>query len=287
MLRSLNSGVNGMKAFQTRMDVIGNNIANSNTTGFKSDRASFQDSFNQTLRSGNPGSSVASGAASIQVGSGVSVAAIETRHTQGSYASTGQTTDLAIHGEGFFIVKDAIANEEYATRAGNFRIDSQGYLTTSNGFRVQGFSDAALSTPGDIRIDATGGPAGTPANGKVTSLGIDDAGIIHIKIDGGPSFERGQILLQKFTDAQQLTKRGGNLFGNLDKAGPLGGATATAGAPNSPGLGLIRSEQLEGSNVDLAEEFTGLITGQRGFQASARVITTSDDLLQEIVNLKR
>lgn len=287
MLRSLNTGVNGMKAFQARMDVIGNNIANSNTTGFKSDRASFADSFNQTLQPGNPGSSISAGTSPVQVGSGVSLAAVETRFNQGTSTQTGRATDMAIHGNGFFVVKDPIGSAEYATRAGNFNLDTNGYLVTTNGLRVQGYSDAALSTRGDIQINTTGAPATAATGASFAGFSIDDAGVVHVQLDDGTTFQRGQVLLQRFTDPQQLTKAGGNLFADMDKAGPLGGATPTSAAPGTSGLGSIQSGQLEGSNVDLAEEFTGLITGQRGFQASARLITTSDDLLQEVVNLKR
>lgn len=278
-----------MKAFQSRMDVIGNNIANSNTTGFKSDRTSFGDAFSQTLREASPGDGIRSGNTSLQVGSGVSLTAISTRHIQGALSQTGVTTDLAISGEGFFTVRDSASGREFATRAGDFRVDTSGYLVTTSGLRVQGFSDAAKTTRGDIQVNATGAPAGTDPTAGVAAFSFDNAGALHVRLNDstGTEFVRAQVLLQSFIDPQQLKKEGVNLYSNIAGAGPLGGATPTSAAAGSAGLGSIEAGALELSNVDLAEEFTGLITGQRGFQASARLITTSDEMLQEVINLKR
>ena len=109
-----------MKAFQNRMDVIGNNIANSNTTGFKHDRTAFSDSFNQTLSHASPGNSASAGTAAIQIGSGVALTAVKTNYSQAALSRTGVPTDLAVSGEGFFMVRDAVTNLQYATRAGDF-----------------------------------------------------------------------------------------------------------------------------------------------------------------------
>lgn len=283
MLRSLNSGVSGLRQFQSEMDVIGNNIANSNTVGFKSARADFADALSQTLQAPSSGD----GTVGMQVGSGVAISAIRNLFGQGTPTRTGVQTDLAVAGEGFFVVKDAGNGQEYATRAGDFRVNENGYLVTNTGLRVQGFSDAALTTRGDILIDGTGRPATSNPAATVLGFGIDQNGKVTVRLSDNTEFVRGQILLQSFQNPQALLKEGNSLYSNIAGAGPLGGATPQAAAAGTSGLGKIQSGMLELSNVDLTNEFANLITTQRGFQASARVITTSDELLQELVNLKR
>jgi flagellar hook protein FlgE len=277
MLRSLNSGVSGLAQFQEQLDVIGNNIANVNTTGFKSARTEFADSFSQTLRGAQ------NGAASVQVGSGVATTAIRNLYTQGAVEQTGNDTDLAISGAGFFVVQDKLTTSNYATRSGEFRLDDQGYLVTANGYRVQGFSDAGLATRGDIKIDATGAPATATAGAAYQSFSIGGDGKITVRLDDGTSFTRGQVLLQNFSNPQSLTKAGNNLYTWTGAAGPL----ASSAAPNTQGCGAIQAQSIELSNVDLTQEFARLITTQRAFQANARIVTTSDDLMQETINMKR
>lgn len=288
MLRSLTSAISGLQNFQERMDVIGNNIANVNTTGFKSARTDFTDSFSQTLRTSSAGSGTSSGVSAMQVGSGVITGAIKNLYTQGALARTGVQTDLAITGSGFFVVRDTVSDTQLVTRAGDFRLDENGYLITNNGQRVQGYSDAALASIGDILIDTTGMPATSDPASGIVSYSIDNEGKINVNLSDGTQFVRGQILLQNFSDPQALVKEGNNLFSGIGAAGPLGGPTApTPAAPGTSGLGTIQAGALELSNVDLANEFSGMITAQRAFQATARVITTSDEMLQELVNLKR
>jgi flagellar hook protein FlgE len=272
MVRSLNSGVSGIQSFQGKLDVIGNNIANSNTLGFKSGRADFEDSFSQSLSGGTT---------NYQVGSGVSTATVKSLFMQGTLSRTLVPTDVAIEGDGFFIVRDPISGNNFATRAGAFDIDSQGYLVTSDGFRVQGYQDATLTTRGDIRIDDSGKPADN--TGVFQRFNIDTDGRVKVVLSNGTSFDRGQILLQRFQNPNALVKEGNNLFSSMD----LAGALAQSESPRTNGLGQIKSGHLEMSNVDIANEFTSMITTQRGFQASARIITTSDEMLQEVVNLKR
>ncbi len=288
MIRSLYSGVSGIQNFQQEMDVIGNNIANVNTTGFKSGRVDFADAFSQTLRGSTGASGTSSGVAAIQIGSGVTTSAIRTIYTQGGLIGTGVQTDLGVSGEGFFIVRDPVNAAEFATRAGNFRLDANGYLTNDIGLHVQGFSDGTLSARGDIKIDATGRPAAADPTATFSSFTIDREGVIKVRLSDGSEYTRGQILMQRFSDPQALIKEGLNLYSGIGAAGPLGGAAApTPAAPGTNGLGRIESGALELSNVDLANEFTKMITAQRAFQSSARVITTSDEMLQELVNLKR
>jgi len=288
MLRSLSSGVSGIQAFQEEMDVISNNIANVNTTGFKSSRVDFADAFSETLRGSSGASGLSSDIPAMQIGAGVSPSGVTGNYGSGNLASTGFSTDMAVDGEGFFMVRDPITSVQFATRAGDFRLDSNGFLTTNSGLRVQGYSDSGLSTLGDIQIDGTGRPASFDPSATYASWSIDTQGVIKVRLSNGSEYARGQILLQRFTDPQALMKEGMNLYSGIGAAGPLGGASApTAAAPETNGLGKIQSHALEASNVDLANEFANMITAQRAFQANAKVVTTSDEMLQELVNLKR
>lgn len=283
-----------MQQFQQRLDVIGNNISNVNTSGYKTARVDFEDAFSQTVQAASPASGNASAVAGIQIGSGVSTGAIRNQFTQGALSRTGVQTDLAVSGNGFFIVRDPVGGSEYATRSGDFRLDENGYLITNRGFRVQGFTDAVtdpaqLITRGDIQINMGTPPTSLvpPAdpNATITSYDINLEGVVTVRLSDGSQYTRGQILMQNFLDPQALMKEGGNLYSGLDNAGPVGAAGPVA--PATAGLGRIQSGALELSNVDLASEFSSMITTQRAFQASARIITTSDEILQELVNLKR
>ena len=140
MLLSLDSGVSALDQFQQELNVVGNNIANVNTVGFKSAQVNFADALSQTLGTNSAGS--------MQVGTGVMTAAIINQFTQGSITSTGVQTDMAVNGNGFFLVKDPSTGASYVTRDGEFTVDTSGYLVTSNGMRVQGYSDAGLTTTG-------------------------------------------------------------------------------------------------------------------------------------------
>jgi flagellar hook protein FlgE len=285
MLRSLDSAVSGLQQFQNELDVIGNNIANANTVGFKSARVDFEDTFSQTLQVASANSSGGGGGAvaNMQIGSGVTTGAITNSFAEGALTSTNVQTDLAINGDGFFEVRDSSSGEQYATRAGDFKVDSSGYLVSNNGYRVQGFSDAGLATRGDIKIDITGAPSGASPTATVKDFSVGNDGKINLTLSDGTTFVRGQVLLQNFSNPQALLKRGSNLYSGMSAAGPL----AQSAAPSSSGLGELKSSMLEQSNVDLTVEFTNLITTQRAFQANARVVTTSDEVLQELVGLKR
>lgn len=271
MLRSLNTAVSGLQEFQQDIDVIGNNIANVNTTGYKDSRTHFEDTFSQVLGS------------DLQVGTGVLTAAISSNFTQGTVNTTGIGTDLAVSGQGFFVVHNPVQNAQFLTRAGDFHVDANGYLVTNDGLRVQGYSDSGLATIGDIQIDATGAPATAAAGATLSSFSIDQVGKINVTLSDGTQFVRGQVLLQNLRNPGALVKQGENLY----SAGPDTGPLSQPAPSQTNGLGLIQAGALEMSNVDLTSEMASLITAQRAFQANARIITTSDELLQEVVNLKR
>jgi flagellar hook protein FlgE len=227
----------------------------------------------------------------MQVGSGVITSSVKNIFTQGALNRTGVGTDMAIDGDGFFVVRDPVSQTEYVTRAGDFRLDNNGYLVTNKGLRVQGFnaaSNSAGAAQGDIQINVGGfAPSTSTPGATMTTFAIAEDGTINVHLNDGSIFMRAQLLLQRFSDPQALLKEGDNLYSGIAAAGPLGGSTPLAGQPGTSGLGGIASSALELSNVDLANEFANLIATQRGFQASARIITTSDEILQELVNLKR
>ncbi|MDH6237271.1 flagellar hook protein FlgE [Cryobacterium sp. CG_9.6] len=392
MLRSLYSGISGLRAHQAMLDVTGNNIANVNTTAFKASAAQFQDTLSQmTQAAGGPQATVG-GTNPAQVGLGVQVAGISTNFAQGSAQSTGRATDIMISGDGFFVTQ--LGNETLYTRAGAFDFDAQGRLVSPDGAIVQGWnavngvigtggatgniqlpvaatspaqatanasvtgnlpSDAAVGTSliRDIEVfdgsgtastislkfvkEATGswtasdanGAAGaatasltfedgvmTPAGGALTVGGINVslaaiqgfAGLTTVAFSAQDGKAAGT--LESFTLGADGTLSG--LFSNgeqeaigrislatfvnpggLEKAGGSGyratfnSGVAALGTAGTGGLGSLQAGSLEMSNVDLSQEFTNLIVAQRGFQANARIITTSDEVLQELTNLKR
>lgn len=276
MLLSLDSGVSALDQFQQDLNVIGNNIANVDTVGFKSANMQFADALSQTLGANSAGVE--------QIGTGVVTSSITDAFTQGSITSTGVPSNLAIDGNGFFVVQDPSSGEQYVTRDGNFTVNSQGYLVTSTGMYVQGYtsSGGTLGTStGSIQISSASAPAGHTTS-AVQSYTIGSNGDVNILLADGTQYTGGQILLQNFTSPTQLTSVGNNLYNGMANAGPL----ATPGAPSSSGLGTLVSGSLEMSNVDLASQLTALITAQRGFEANAQTVTTSNEVLQDLVNLK-
>lgn len=256
MLRSMYSGVAGMKNFQVKLDVIGNNISNVNTIGFKKSSIQFQDLLSQTVST--------SGANPMQVGLGSSAASLNVNHNPGSAISTGVATDLTIMGDGFFIVQSPEdESERYLTRAGSFTLDSAGFLITAQGYNV---------------LDTAGEPVQITPQGS--NFSIDRLGNIMQENGPEPAIQIGMFSVD---NPASLEKVGGSMYKLGNQEAIENGAISNAGDINSQ----IGSGLLEMSNVDLTEEFTEMIIAQRGFQANSRTITTSDELLQEVVNLKR
>jgi flagellar hook protein FlgE len=274
LIGSLSSGVTGLQTFSKDLEVIGNNIANVNTTAFKSGRLGFSENFSNTLRTSQPATATTSNVLAAQIGTGVRFSGVNTNYGQGALASTGQTTDLGVSGEGYFIVKSASDGNSYATRVGNFRWDDNGYLVTAQGLRVQD------TTSADIQLSTT-----PPA--PLQSVSINRAGqVIEFYTDGtNNSATSQQIGLATFKQQGALMNKGDGLF-SFDVAG-INTVLPALGTPGSPGYGTIEAGTLEQSNVDLTSEFSNMITAQRSFQANARVVTVSDTVLEDIVNLKR
>ncbi|WP_141992172.1 flagellar hook protein FlgE [Bacillus sp. B4EP4a] len=421
MLRSMYSGISGLKNLQTKLDVIGNNVANVNTYGFKKSRVTFSDAMNQTVSGASAAIANKGGTNSKQIGLGSTIATIDTIHTQSSLQTTGRDLDLGISGDGYFVVKQG--DSLSYTRAGNFYLDDNGTLVNANGLKVQAYKvdengkrsktigDVAvnvnailpaiattkISVSGNLAADAIDGtvfsqqmkvvdengkeqtaniyfqkngddkwelfdeePAAlgdtsttkpkpfTSVNfdangqivaadktqsgqtinissgkeddsdtavdesvqkvnldfdfsnltqvkgsttalvnpdgnkeGKLESFNIGASGEINGVYSNGLITTLGQLAVAKFSNASGLTKTGGNTFQESINSG-----TANINIAGE-GRGVIASGSLEMSNVDLSEEFTEMIVAQRGFQSNSRIITTSDEILQELVNLKR
>ena len=289
MLRSLFSAISGLRANQTMLDVTGNNIANANTVGFKASTVVFQDTLSQMLTgAGAPTTTTPprGGTNPVQVGLGVQVGGITTNFNQGSAQVTGQATNLMISGDGFFTVKRG--NEELYTRAGAFNFDASGNLVTPDGDIVQGYkldgTSTATPTPAtsyeNITINAMTGA--TDANGTLKSYNIGSDGVITGVYDSGKKVTLFKLALTNFSNPPGLEKAGDTTFRASTNSG-----LPQQGGPGDARLGSVMSGSLEMSNVDLAQEFTNLIIAQRGFQATSRVITTSDQVLEELVNIKR
>ncbi|TYP59924.1 flagellar hook protein FlgE [Thermosediminibacter litoriperuensis] len=402
MMRSMFSGVTGLRNHQIKMDVIGNNIANVNTVGYKKSRVTFQDTLSQTMRGASSPQGNRGGTNPMQVGLGMTIAAIDTIHTPSSLEATGNMTDLAIEGDGFFIMSDG--QGYYYTRAGNFGFDEEGNLVnTANGFKVMGWQNAQSKTPqnispiivkkgmmmaasatSDVRFaknlnDAdpvgtqyiipfkvydskgnahnltitftkngdntwdydikdsadtsiyndtlsfntygilTSGNPSTPITlnvngaepitfdldfsnvtqyakettidlsyqdgypaGTLLGISVDSTGTITGVFDNGQNMELAQVALAIFDNPSGLIKAGRNMYTYSNNSGE-----PQIGMAGTGGRGTISPGSLEMSNVDLAEEFTQMIITQRGFQANSRIITASDEMLQELVNIKR
>lgn len=390
MLRSLYSGISGLRAHQTMLDVTGNNIANVNTVGFKGSSTEFQDTLSQLTQGASGPQAETGGTNPAQIGLGVKVAAVTTNFNQGSAQSTGKATDMMISGDGFFVTSRG--GQQLYTRAGSFSFDAGGRLVSPDGALLQGWtadaagavntgspigdivlsptatvpavatsratfdgnlpSDAAVGTAleRDLQVfDANGvarnlavtftrtgagwdvaaadanGASGTGAlaftNGQLTSGGLMTVGGINLDLgavtgyagmttvvasgqngsaagtlvsftlgnDGslvgafsnGLKQVVGRVALAKFTNPAGLEKAGDSSYSSTANSG-----NPQIGEAGGPGFGTLTGGALEMSNVDLSQEFTNLIVAQRGFQANARIITTSDQVLQELVDLK-
>ncbi|MEQ4520862.1 flagellar hook protein FlgE [Pseudarthrobacter sp. B907] len=388
MLRSLYSGISGLRAHQTMLDVTGNNIANVNTAGFKASSTQFQDTLSQMTQGASAPQGESGGSNPAQIGLGVRVAGVSTNFAQGSSQSTGRATDMMISGDGFFVTSKG--GQQLFTRAGSMTFDAASQLVSPDGGILQGWtanasgvvdqagaigditlnpntmiatpttkvtldgnlpSDAAVGSPALQRVvkvyDATGaessvtltfsksalgwdvsdagGPIGSltftngkqnpgpaiatsggiavdlskvsgyatmssltvagqngSAAGKLESFTLGNDGSLIGSFSNGTKQVLAKIALAKFTNPAGLEKAGGSSYVATANSGNV-----QLGAAGDPGIGTLAGGSLEMSNVDLSQEFTNLIVAQRGFQANARIITTSDEVLQELGNLKR
>ena len=342
MLRSLYSGISGMKVNQTKLDVIGNNLANVSTTAFKGSRVNFSTTISQTLGSASAASDSLGGVNGKQIGLGAQISSIDKIMSQGSMQSTSRSLDVAVDGSGYFMVAtgpaltggntDAItikdngvenmpANNSLAyTRDGSFVLDNEGNLLTSKGYRVLGFAmktnDNNNNNGDNIRPDGTvlyveSNNQTEAIDDKLVSLKIPDKvtkvtpqgetkvavksfnissdGLITGVLETGEITALGQIAMSSFKNEVGLTDIGNNMY---EPSGSSGAAIISSGknSPtnrNSSGYGDILQGYLEMSGVDMAEQFTDMIVATKAFQAAGKTITTGDEILSEIINLKR
>jgi len=290
MMKALYSGVSGMRAHQTKMDVIGNNIANVNTNGYKTQRATFRDIYYQTIN--NPSKAVAGtvgGTNSSQVGYGAQVGSIDTIHSLSGYAPTNKATDTYINGEGYLMVKNA-SKENFYTRYGALNFDSVGNLVDSKGSLVMGLNRAnlgnmnAIGTVAEADLEAVTVDLANYSNitinsdGTITGLGL--AGAPAADVD--QIVELGQIAIAFVPNQNALILEGNSYYTKSNNTGAI-----TYHQAGLVGTGEIIAGGLEMSNVDLANEFSEMIITQRGFQANTKIISVVDEMLNELVNLKR
>lgn len=346
MLRSLYSGISGMKVNQTKLDVIGNNLANVSTTAFKGSRVNFSTTISQTLGSASAASDSLGGVNGKQVGLGAQIASIDKIMSQGSMQSTSRSLDVAVDGSGYFMVAtgpaltgdaDAItikdngvenmpANNSVAyTRDGSFVLDNEGNLLTSKGYRVLGFAmqtkDPVNGTDIDniendgkvlyvesnnqtkaidnklvslkipdkvVKLSEQGGQR-VETEVAIKSFNISADGLITGVLETGEITALGQIAMSSFKNEVGLTDIGNNMYEPSGSSGAAiisSGKNSTAGRDSS-GYGDILQGYLEMSGVDMAEQFTDMIVATKAFQAAGKTITTGDEILSEIINLKR
>ncbi len=262
MLRALKTAALGMSAQQLNVDVIANNLANVNTTGFKKSTIEFQDLLYQNIQHGDhDGRDGHENPAPLQIGLGSRPVSTFRSFSRGDIAQTGNTLDLAINGRGFFQVELGDGNYAY-TRDGSFKINSEGYLVTSSGLKV--YPEITL-----------------PEN--VNSIKISENGVVSVMVEGETEpQEIGQIELVSFMNPAGLEAKGGNLFTVTEASGePI------YGNPGEEGLGQVMQGYLEKSNVDVAQEMIDLIVAQRSYEINSKAVKTADQLLALINGLKR
>lgn len=306
MLRAMDSAVAGLRAHQNKLDVIGNNIANVNTFGFKSQSYSFKEAMYQTSTASTGGSSTAGGVNAAQYGYGTMTGSIVTDMSASTPTYVGGL-NATINGSGFFITSptnskdvapaDMVSNDFAYSRVGQFKIDSQGYLTDANGNFIYGFrpDDVGNATKFDGNLVALRVPSdvtGTSFDADsllLTNVSINELGEItgttqsDDDAKNGKIISLGKIAIATFQNPEGLTKTG-QFYYSASQTDNSGKASATiAGGSTSK----LMTGYLEASNVDLAKEFSDMITTQRGFQANSKIITVSDEILQELVNMKR
>ncbi len=260
MIRALWTAATGMESQQTNIDVIANNLANVNTSGFKKSRADFQELLYQVSKS--PGSSTSADTVSptgIQVGLGSRTAAVQKVFSTGDMMQTENELDLAVEGRGFFQVEMPDGTTAY-TRSGALKKDGDGRLTTSEGY---------LLTPQIVIPENT------------TSISIGQDGTVGVFLDGdSTSTEIGVIELATFSNESGLRSMGRNLYVETVSSG-----VATTGVPGENGMGTLSQGYLEGSNVSVMEEMVNMIAGQRAYEVNSKAIQTADEMLQMTNNL--
>ena len=300
MMRGMGAAISGLEAQQTMLDTTANNLANSDTIGYKAQSTNFVDELSQTIQGASGPSTFNGGTNAEQVGLGVQVGSIENEMTSGSLQTTGNPLDVAIEGDGFLQVDTGtpgtggtIPNSalEY-TQAGNLQLNSKGYLTTQSGDYVLGVAAQAVTpatTPPTYQpTDSDPGAASTsiqvPPGSTNVQIGGDGAVTYTDENTSnatyGTTVTAGYIQLATFPNEAGLTRAGGSMWQESPNSG-----TPTKNLPGANGAGSLVSGELEGSNVDMATEFSNMIDAQNSYEADSKVITTADQMLQSLVQM--
>jgi flagellar basal-body rod protein FlgG len=261
MFRSLHIAATGMQAQESQLDTISNNLANANTVGFKKVRADFQDLFYQNVRfAGTQTSQTTMSPTGLQIGSGVRMVGTSRIDTQGAMKQTGNSLDLAIEGQGFFVIAQPDGTQAY-TRSGQFKVDAQGRMTTAEGLPL----DPPVTIP--------------PA---ATSVSIARDGIVSITLAGQATpTQVGSIQMANFVNPAGLNPLGHNLFQST-----LASGDPQLGTPGTDGRGTLLQGAVEQANVEVVEEMIGLIAAQRAYEVNSKVISAADDMLKNATNLR-
>lgn len=307
MIRSMFAAVAGLRTHQNRMDVISNNIANVNTYGFKAGRATFKESIYQNLYNSASGNNVLGGKNPSQVGYGSQIGSISVNHAPGNYEPTGYATDCMIGGNGYFLVgpkigavQQGIANSGTdipklnLTRVGAFTVDGDGYLVDENRNVVYGMQ---LDNPGyvpgtgnldDIMKQDVLVPIRVPIDQatklpiNLEDIAIGDDGVITGTMDDGTIIKFGQLAICNVPNPNALEKIGSSYYAIRNNTGEV-----HAFKPGEGTTGSLVSNGLEMSTTDMATEISNMIITQRGFQANSKMITVSDEMLQDLISMKR
>ncbi len=265
-VQTLYTAATGMEAMETKLDVIANNLANINTTGFKKDRANFEDLLYRTqVYPGVRDSNQIPSAVGTQIGLGVRVTSTQTDQRQGTLQQTGRDLDVAIEGAGYLRVLDPITQNTMYTRAGNLDINANGQLVIGSA-QVGRLIDPPISIPQDATAVVIN------SNGEVM---VRQPGVTELSV-------QGQLQLAQFINPDGLLKVGQNMYQQTDASG-----TETPSNPGQNGLGTLRQGNLEASNVEPVQELIDLITTQRAFELNSQAVQAGDQVMQNISNLRR
>ncbi len=260
MFRSLHIAATGMSAQETKLDVIANNLANSNTTGYKKQEAEFEDLLYQNVRGTSPTANGAPQPVSTQVGSGARVVATPRAFSQGAMLQTNNPLDVAIEGNGFIPVQRASGELAY-TRAGSMKLDAQGRLVTSDGLAVEP----------NINI---------PANATQVNIGADGSVSVVQPGNATPNVV-GQIQIATFPNAAGLSALGHNLYEPTAASGD-----ALLGQAGKDGRGTLMQGSLEASNVEVVDEMIGMIRTQRAYEINSKVVQAADEMLRNVTSMR-
>src|ERR1700733_4735098 len=290
MMSGMYAAISGLDAHQTMLDVTASNLANVDTTGYKAQSLQFSDELSQLVSAASTPNSYSAGTNPVQSGLGVQVGSIDNTMTAGGVESTGNSTDVAIQGDGWLRVADGnvsttppTLDATQYTRAGDLTFNSSGYLTTQTGQYVLGYGSTLNATTGAYSANTAGGsnnPIIVPPGSTNVTIGPD--GSVNYQNSSGTTVTAGYISLSTFPNQAGMQRDGGSLWSATAASG-----AETAGQPGTGNYGQTISGELEQSNVDMGTEFTNMIEAERGYQANASTITTADQMMQTVVQMKQ